>query len=152
MEVFNRLLSTDLSSSDDVLRRLARLNVGETVKLCERLCLTRQRQEKITPEDISIAIDNLPPSNGVRKLTQQDTETSFKEIGGYESIKRQLREVFLWPIHYPQVYKSVGIRIGNGAILYGPSGCGKTLIARGLATEIGLDVIHVKVRYEEKGV
>ena len=48
-------------------------------------------------------------------------------------------------MQYPKIYEGIGIRIGNGAMLYGPTGCGKTLIARGLAAETGFNVIHVKV-------
>lgn len=103
-------------------------------------------ENKITIGNILEAAHSLPSSSKPQPhLSNDATKTSFDDIGGYVSIKQQLREVFLWPVQFAEVYKSVGIRIGNGAILYGPSGCGKTLLARALATEIEFNVTHVKV-------
>jgi ATP-dependent 26S proteasome regulatory subunit len=142
VEIFDKLLNIDVTESNDLLRKVERLNLGETIKLCNRLRLTHQKEEQIRIESIVEAIDNLP---SVNKAQNNEAKTSFDHIGGYEQLKQKLREVFLWPMQFSDIYKSVGIRIGNGAILYGPSGCGKTLIARGLASEIGLNVIHIKV-------
>lgn len=149
MEVFKKRLNVDIAESNELLRKLERLNLGEVIKLCERLRLTHPANEEIKLENISEAVDGLPSSSRTKKPVQNETNVSFKEVGGCEAIKQQLKEVFLWPIQYPHVYKSIGIRIGNGAILHGPSGCGKTFIARALATELDLNVIHVKVK---KGV
>lgn len=145
MQVFENLLNIDVSKSDELLRKVERFNLGETIKLCDRLRLTHRKDEKIGVNDLLEAIDNLPSSSRTQKPKNNETNTTFNDIGGYNKIKQQLREVFLWPMQYPKVYKSIGIRIGNGAVLHGPSGCGKTLIARGLATETGLNVIQVKV-------
>ncbi|KAI6191380.1 Peroxin-1 [Aphelenchoides bicaudatus] len=144
VEVFNKLFDVNIADSNDLLRKLERLNLGEVIKLCDRLRLTHRSNEEIKLESISETIDGLPSSSRSKKPVQNETNVSFKEVGGYEATKQQLREVFLWPIQHPQVYKSIGIGIGNGAILHGPSGCGKTLIARALATELNLNVIHVK--------
>lgn len=146
MELFDKLLNVDVLGSIDVLRKVERLNLGETIKLCNRLRLTHSKEQQISIESILEAINSLPSSN----KSPNQSKTSFNDIGGYETIKQKLREIFLWPMQFPEIYKSVGIRIGNGAILYGPSGCGKTLIARSLASEIALNVIHVKVIYDEK--
>lgn len=143
MEVLDKLLNINVSASNDLLRKVERFNLGEAIKLCERLRLTNPKEIKL--EHILEAAEKLPSSSRTKKPVQNEASTSFKDVGGYEATKQQLREVFLWPIQFPHVYNSIGIRIGNGAILHGPSGCGKSLVARALATELNLNVIHVKV-------
>jgi len=42
----------------------------------------------------------------------------------------------------PSVYKSAGVRMPKGVLLFGPPGTGKTLIAKAAATEAKIPVIY----------
>ena len=68
----------------------------------------------------------------------------WSDIGGYEHIKRKLREAVSWPITHSQKFLELGITPTKGVLLYGPPGCSKTLMAKALATESGLNFFAVK--------
>jgi len=68
----------------------------------------------------------------------------WADIGGYEHIKRKLREAVSWPITHSQKFLELGVTPTKGVLLYGPPGCSKTLMAKALATESGLNFFAVK--------
>ena len=68
----------------------------------------------------------------------------WSDVGGLYNVKSILTETLLWPAKYPTMYKSCGIRMRSGLLLYGAPGTAKTLIATAVAQECGLNVIGVK--------
>jgi AAA family ATPase len=68
----------------------------------------------------------------------------WSDIGGYEHIKRKLREAVSWPITHSAKFMELGVTPTKGVLLYGPPGCSKTLMAKALATESGLNFFAVK--------
>jgi hypothetical protein len=56
-------------------------------------------------------------------------------VGGHGDVIRQLREMVLLPLQYPQLYQRMGIAAPRGLLLHGPPGTGKTLLVRALAGE-----------------
>lgn len=60
-------------------------------------------------------------------------KTSFDDIGGQESAKRELREALDF-LRNPEMVRSMGIRPLKGILLAGPPGTGKTLLARAAAS------------------
>lgn len=66
---------------------------------------------------------------------------TFADIGGQDSVIKDLKKGILYPIKYPEAYKN---SIPNhGFILYGPPGTGKTLIAQALANESNASFIKL---------
>ena len=55
---------------------------------------------------------------------------TWDDIGGLESVKRQVRRAVEWPLQHKQDLQRMGIRGPKGIILHGPPGCAKTTIAR----------------------
>jgi transitional endoplasmic reticulum ATPase len=49
-----------------------------------------------------------------------------------------------WPLEYPELFEAAGTEPPAGILLHGPPGTGKTLLARALAHESGVNVIHVR--------
>lgn len=63
------------------------------------------------------------------------------DIGGYESVKTDLRRSVVVPMRHPRVFfdsKAPSLRPPPGILLAGPPGTGKTLLARACAKESGV--------------
>ena len=67
----------------------------------------------------------------------------FETVGGYDLLKRYIRNNIIKVLRNPEIAKHYGLRIPRGIILAGFHGCGKTFIARAMAKEIGLPMIEI---------
>jgi SpoVK/Ycf46/Vps4 family AAA+-type ATPase len=70
---------------------------------------------------------------------------AFKDVGGMDSVKDEVRIKIIHPLTHPDLYKAYGKPIGGGILLYGPPGCGKTHLARATAGEVNASFIAVGI-------
>ncbi len=70
---------------------------------------------------------------------------TFKNVGGLEELKEQIKMNIIYPFQNPALFKSFGKKIGGGILLYGPPGCGKTFIARATAGECHARFINIAI-------
>ena len=75
-------------------------------------------------------VDRSPP-NGI----------SLADLGGIDSVIRELRQILLHPFRRPEYYKHPKRKPPRGILLHGPPGCGKTQIANAVAAELGVSFI-----------
>jgi AAA+ superfamily predicted ATPase len=69
----------------------------------------------------------------------------FKDVGGMEAIKDEIRLKIIHPLQHPELYKAYGKAIGGGILMYGPPGCGKTHLARATAGEVNAGFLAVGI-------
>ena len=68
---------------------------------------------------------------------------TFKEVGGMEDVKEDIRMKIIYPIQKPELFKAYGKSAGGGVLMYGPPGCGKTLLSKATAGEIKANFFSV---------
>lgn len=76
------------------------------------------------------------------ELEVQTPTTNFADVGGMEVLKQEIRDSVGLMLEHPDEAERYGID-WNGILLHGPPGVGKTFIARAIAGEYGMKLIHV---------
>ncbi len=104
-------------------------------EVLERMVVTRQ--------DFAEALKVVRPS-AMREVLVEIPTIRWKDIGGLDEMKQQLKEAVEWPIKNPEAFKRLGVRPPKGILLYGAPGTGKTLLAKAVATESEANFILVK--------
>jgi len=89
---------------------------------------------KIALEDFREALKIVRPS-AMREVLVEIPNVRWEDVGGLESVKRELREAVEWPLKNPTAFTRLGIRPPRGILMYGPPGTGKTLLAKAVAKE-----------------
>lgn len=95
---------------------------------------TIKRSGKVTPLRV-ISNDDTDQTEMNRILMPEDKAVTFKNVGGLESVKKQIHKKIILPFQKPSLFTRFKKKVGGGILLYGPPGCGKTLLARATAGE-----------------
>lgn len=98
---------------------------------------------QISKKTLESCLSEIQPS-GLKDLILEIPKTLWSDIGGYTSIKSQIKQVVEWPLLHPEAFARMGIKPSRGVLLYGPPGCSKTMIAKAIATESNLNFIGIK--------
>ena len=98
-------------------------------------------QLKVDMNDFMSALSDVEPS-GMREVIVDVPKTEWSDVGGLESVKKEIREVFI-PTEDKKAFERLGIRPPKGILFYGPPGTGKTLIAKAVANESGANFICI---------
>jgi len=123
-----------------VLRRiLPKLELKEDEPIPEEVL----KELKVRKKDFEDALKVVRPS-AMREVLVETPDIGWKDIGGLNKIKQELKEAVEWPMKYPDSFKRLGIRPPRGILLYGPPGTGKTLLAKAVAKESEANFIQVK--------
>lgn len=75
----------------------------------------------------------------------QKPNVNFSDVGGMESVKKEIELKIIKPLLHPELYKTYGKKVGGGILLYGPPGCGKTFIAKATAGQVNAKFISVSL-------
>jgi SpoVK/Ycf46/Vps4 family AAA+-type ATPase len=117
MEVYQQALDLDPELEDEELDQQFRLRGGESMY-----------------EDDESDYDG-------RFLQKPDI--NFGDVGGMDSVKKEIELKIIKPLLHPELYKAYGKKTGGGILLYGPPGCGKTYIAKATAGQVSAKFISV---------
>merc|ERR1712176_818556 len=97
----------------------------------------------VTNEDFKFAMAQSNPS-ALRETVVEVPNVSWNDIGGLESVKRELQELVQYPVEHPEKFLKFGMNPSKGVLFYGPPGCGKTLLAKAIANECQANFISIK--------
>jgi transitional endoplasmic reticulum ATPase len=166
LEIF-RIHTRNMKLDDDVdpehIARECHGFVGaDMAALCTEAAMQciREKMDLIDIEDetidaeilASMAVSNahfkfaLGVSNpsSLRETVVEVPNISWKDIGGLEDVKNELRELVQYPIEHPEKFEKFGMSPSRGVLFYGPPGCGKTLLAKAVANECQSNFISIK--------
>eukprot|EP00057_Strongylocentrotus_purpuratus_P035750 XP_801708.4 PREDICTED: transitional endoplasmic reticulum ATPase [Strongylocentrotus purpuratus] len=97
----------------------------------------------VTMDDFRYALSKSSPS-ALRETVVEVPNVSWEDIGGLESVKRELQELVQYPVEHPDKFLKFGMTPSRGVLFYGPPGCGKTLLAKAIANECQANFISIK--------
>ena len=81
---------------------------------------------------------------GIEDLRLGAGEQSLDDVGGYEDVKKELRDSIMVPLQEKELAEAYGLKPPSGVLLFGPPGTGKTMMMRALAKELGYGLYYVK--------
>lgn len=96
---------------------------------------TGTQPEPFSLEDVLEAATTAASASHGRPLSKQ---VQWKDIGGLQEVKRELREALVLPYRYPEVYQRFHLTSPSGVLLYGPPGCAKTTLIKALIASEGI--------------
>jgi 26S proteasome regulatory subunit T3 len=74
-------------------------------------------------------VDILPPeSDSTVQLMSEKPDVTYKDIGGMDIQKQEVREAIELPLIQHHLYQQIGIDPPRGVLLYGPPGTGEYII------------------------
>ena len=108
----------------------------------------------IDPDYFDEELDSLLRVRGKNEVVEMDEELvdsrflqkptiNFDDVGGMESVKKEIELKIIRPLLHPELYKAYGKKVGGGILLYGPPGCGKTYLAKATAGQVNAKFINV---------
>lgn len=77
-------------------------------------------------------------------VKNEDLEVSLEDVGGLESVKKEMFNSVLLPLKYPKAFSENKLLTPNrGVLFYGPPGTGKTMLAKALAKEANVPLLSI---------
>jgi ribosome biogenesis ATPase len=117
---------TDASSRSDVSDKLKDMQEPLTEEQMAPLC--------VRMDDFIDAQKVIQPSSK-REGFATIPDVSWEEIGGLETLQKQLHLSVVLPITSPKLFSSVGLSSPAGVLLFGPPGCGKTVNTHSMSSD-----------------
>ncbi|XP_013182873.2 peroxisomal ATPase PEX6 [Amyelois transitella] len=98
---------------------------------------------KVQEEDFNSALESIRGLQSQNLDAPKIPKVYWEDIGGLDTLKKELLKTIEFPIKYPHLFKNSSLR-RSGILLYGPPGCGKTLVAKAVSTELNVSFLSVK--------
>ncbi|CAG8481648.1 2396_t:CDS:10 [Funneliformis mosseae] len=138
-------INENVSSNDDYaghvyLKNIHDLDIEKSIiKDIKQSILFFSLSGIISWNDFEYAVSIIFPSQKI-EFESILPQRRWDEIGGYEGIKKKIKQIVEWPIIKHEAYKRLGVEPPSGILLYG---CGKSIMVQALATESYMNVICI---------
>ncbi len=126
------LKENEISKAIDAYQKALAIDPGYVDEELDSQLRVRGAREELMDGDEEI--DN--------RFLQKPT-INFSDVGGMESVKKEIELKIIRPLLHPDLYKAYGKKAGGGILLYGPPGCGKTYLAKATAGQVNAEFISV---------
>jgi len=119
---------------------------------CVRILSTLDKDELKPNSSVSLhryshsVVDVLPPEadSTIQMMAMQEKpDVTYRDIGGMDVQKQEVREAVELPLTHFDLYKQIGIDPPRGVLMYGPPGTGKTMLAKAVANATTAAFIRV---------
>jgi SpoVK/Ycf46/Vps4 family AAA+-type ATPase len=127
------------------IEAFSRATVGQTSgEISRKIKNALKKENTLIPTD-SVAtlghnLRNLSLDGNLERLIPK-SKTS--PMHGYKYLLEKIERLISWPYKHKETYLRLGIPGTSGILLYGPSGCGKTTICHYMASNTGLNFVHI---------
>ena len=85
-------------------------------------------------------------------LTLEEPSIGFDAIGGYQSTKDFITREIINVLSEPERAEKMGLRPPRGVLLFGPPGTGKTLFGKGLAKQLRMPFVNLRLEDVMRGI
>lgn len=146
-ELLNQCQHQKISSSDltTLSLKMSGFSISDIYRyIKEAVSISKiQKSGTITLEILKEALSEIQPTQLTEILVEMP-KVYWKDIGGYEEVKRTVKNVVELPQLRPEIFTKKGVSPSKGIQFYGPPGCSKTLMAKAIATEGYFNFLSVK--------
>ncbi|KPJ03235.1 Transitional endoplasmic reticulum ATPase TER94 [Papilio xuthus] len=157
-----RIHTKNMKLGDDIAAESHGHVGADLASLCSEAALQqiREKMDLIDLEDdqidaevlnsLAVSMDNFryamtkSSPSALRETVVEVPNVTWSDIGGLQSVKRELQELVQYPVEHPDKFLKFGMQPSRGVLFYGPPGCGKTLLAKAIANECQANFISVK--------
>ena len=144
---FSRSMTYDPQTGQwvDTTERFPPEEAAEQERAAEQRPQRRRQQPRRRPQQQMGGLGGLlggMGGGGNFDVEPPDELTTFADVGGMDALKQEVRETVGLMLQHPEDAERYGIE-WNGILLHGPPGVGKTFMARAIAGEYGLNLMHV---------
>lgn len=115
--------------------RLKEIGDKSVLRVCGRVDPSRLTAgaKVLVDTRISMVVDVLTDAEAKNKFKAIVPDVKLDDIGGLERIIEEIREDFVWPAMYPELFTKMRVPETKSLLLVGPPGCGKTMIGKSIA-------------------
>ncbi|KAH9818921.1 hypothetical protein DFH28DRAFT_1123296 [Melampsora americana] len=109
----------------------------------QTLRLLESSRIQLRLEDFQTALNQTRKGYFDRIGAPKIPNVKWEDIGGLKEVKESILETLTLPINRPELFSN-GLKKRSGILLFGPPGTGKTMIAKAVATSVGMNFMSVK--------